>query len=306
MALARVGSKMLSCLMNNLQPCQFLLGLRIADNCATLVLMVKIRLDVLLTERGLVESRSKAQALIMAGKVRVGDQVMTKAGAQISPEANVSLDRDLLYVSRGGLKLAAALDAFTINPNNAICADVGASTGGFTDVLLQRDAARVYAIDVGYGQLAWKLRQDERVVVIERTNARHLEALPEPVDLVTIDVSFISLKLIFPVVIKWLAPSALVVALVKPQFEAGKAQVGKGGVVRDRAVHRQVLENVMTYAADIDLNTLGLIPSPITGPAGNHEFLLCLGRETSRRKTSRLPLDMTTAVENCLAMLAYV
>lgn len=285
-----------------MQPGRFL-GLQIANNCATLVLMAKIRLDVLLTERGLVESRSKAQALIMAGKVRVEDQVMTKAGAQISPEANVSLDRDLPYVSRGGLKLAAALDAFKIDPSDAICADVGASTGGFTDVLLQRGATRVYAIDVGYGQLAWKLRQDERVVVKERTNARHLEMLPEPIDLVTIDVSFISLKLIFPVVVNWLAPSALVVALVKPQFEAGKAQVGKGGVVRDQAVHRQVLENVMAYAADIDLNPLGLILSPITGPAGNHEFLLCLARETSRRETSRLSLEMMTAIENCLAML---
>lgn len=226
---------------------------------------------------------------------------MTKAGAQIPPEANVSLDNDLPYVGRGGVKLAVALDAFTIDPSNAACADVGASTGGFTDVLLQRGAARVYAIDVGYGQLAWKLRQDKRVVVMERTNARHLEALPEPIDLATIDVSFISLKLILPAVIKWLAPSALVVALVKPQFEAGKAQVDKGGVVRNRAVHRQVLENVIAYAADIDLNTFGLIPSPITGPAGNHEFLLCLGR-----KTSRSSLEMMTAIEHCLAMLTYV
>jgi 23S rRNA (cytidine1920-2'-O)/16S rRNA (cytidine1409-2'-O)-methyltransferase len=295
---------MLSCFMKNL-PGQFL-GLQIAGNCATLVLMAKIRLDVLLTERGLVESRSKAQALIMAGKVRVEGQVMTKVGAQISPEANVTLDSDLPYVSRGGLKLAAALDAFTIDPSDAICADVGASTGGFTDVLLQRGAARVYAIDVGYGQLAWKLRQDERVVVMERTNARHLEALPEPVGLVTIDVSFISLRLIFPTVINWLASFALVVALVKPQFEAGKAQVGKGGVVRERAVHRQVLEDVMAYAADIGLNTLGLIPSPITGPAGNYEFLLCLARETSRCETSWLSLEMMTAIENCLAMLTYV
>jgi 23S rRNA (cytidine1920-2'-O)/16S rRNA (cytidine1409-2'-O)-methyltransferase len=260
--------------------------------------MAKIRLDVLLTERGLVESRSKAQALIMAGKVRVEDQVIIKAGAQIPLEANISLDSDLPYVSRGGVKLAVALDAFTIDPSNAVCADVGASTGGFTDVLLERGAARVYAIDVGYGQLAWKLRQDERVVVMERTNARYLEVLPEPIDLVTIDVSFISLKLIWPAVVKWLATSALVVALVKPQFEAGKAQVDKGGVVRDRAVHRQVLEVVIAYAAEVDLNMFGLIPSPITGPAGNHEFLLCLGRQISRPS-----LETMTAIENCLTML---
>jgi 23S rRNA (cytidine1920-2'-O)/16S rRNA (cytidine1409-2'-O)-methyltransferase len=164
--------------------------------------MTKVRLDVLLAERGLVESRNKAQALIMAGRVRVGDHVVIKAGTQISVEAEISIENDLPYVSRGGLKLAAALDAFEIDPGGAVCADVGASTGGFTDVLLQRGAAQVYAIDVGYGQLAWKLRQDKRVVVMERTNARYLETLPEPVGLATIDVSFISLKLILPAVVK--------------------------------------------------------------------------------------------------------
>lgn len=260
--------------------------------------MAKVRLDVLLTEKGLAESRSKAQALIMAGKVQVNGQVMTKVGTQVSPEAEILVEEDLPYVSRGGLKLAAGLDTFKINPARAICADVGASTGGFTDVLLQRGAARVYAIDVGYGQLAWKLRQDERVVTMERTNARYLEALPEPVELVTIDASFISLKLLLPAVIKWLACPALVVALIKPQFEAGQAQVGKGGVVRDRAVQRQVLENVMTYATSLGLEPLGLTPSPITGPAGNHEFLSCLGWKTA------LPVvDMAGAVEACLAEL---
>ena len=189
-------------------------------------MMAKVRLDVLLTEKGLAETRSKAQALIMAGKVRVEGQVVTKAGTKTSVEAEVTLVDDLPYVSRGGLKLAAALDAFEIDPNGAICADVGVSTGGFTDVLLQRGATRIYAIDVGYGQLAWSLRQDERVVVMERTNARHLEVLPELIDLVTIDVSFISLRLIFPAVVKWLKPSAVGVALVKPLFEAGKDKVG--------------------------------------------------------------------------------
>jgi 23S rRNA (cytidine1920-2'-O)/16S rRNA (cytidine1409-2'-O)-methyltransferase len=260
--------------------------------------MAKVRLDVLLTKKGLVESRSRAQAMIMAGKVQVEGRVVTKAGTQIPVEANIRIERDLPYVGRGGLKLAMALDRFKIDPSKAICADVGASTGGFADVLLQRGAARVYAIDVGYGQLDWKLRRNERVVVMERTNARYLEVLPEQVNLVTIDVSFISLKLIFPAVVRWLVPAALVVALVKPQFEAGKAQVSKGGVVRDRTVHRQVLENVITYATEVDLNVLGLIPSPITGPAGNHEFLLWLSGQIIQP-----PLETTAAIENCLAML---
>ena len=260
--------------------------------------MAKVRLDILLTEKGLAESRSKAQALIMAGKVQVEGQVVTKVGTLVSPEAEIRLEDALPYVSRGGLKLAAGLDMFRIDPRGAICADVGASTGGFTDVLLQRGAARVYAIDVGYGQLAWKLRQDERVVIMERTNARYLETLPEPVELVTIDASFISLKLILPAVIKWLACPALVIALIKPQFEAGKAQVGKGGVVRDRVVQRQVLENIITYATRLGLEPGGVTPSPIIGPAGNHEFLICLGW-----KTTWPPVDIVVAVETCLTKL---
>jgi 23S rRNA (cytidine1920-2'-O)/16S rRNA (cytidine1409-2'-O)-methyltransferase len=257
--------------------------------------MTKVRLDVLLTEKGLSESRNRAQALIMAGKVRVDGRVVTKAGMQTSSEANISIKSELPYVSRGGLKLAAALDVFDVNPQDAICADVGASTGGFTDVLLQRGAARVYAIDVGYGQLAWKLRQDDHVIVMERTNARYLECLPEPVNLVTIDASFISLKLILPTIVNWLNSPAWAVALVKPQFEAEKAQVGKGGVVRDNRVHRQVLKNATTYAAQSNLKVLGLIPSPITGPAGNHEFLLFLGWQSS------LPLiNVEVAIEDCL------
>jgi 23S rRNA (cytidine1920-2'-O)/16S rRNA (cytidine1409-2'-O)-methyltransferase len=260
--------------------------------------MAKVRLDVLLTEKGLVETRSKAQALIMAGKVRIGDRIVTKAGTQVLPDIEVSVAEDLPYVSRGGLKLAGALDAFALDPSDAVCADVGASTGGFTDVLLQRGAARVYAIDVGYGQLAWKLRQDERVVVMERTNARHLESLPEPVDLVTIDASFISLKLIFPAVVQWLKSGASVVALVKPQFEAGKKQVGKGGVVRDPSVHRQVLEKAIHYAAESDLAVVGLAISPITGPAGNHEFLLHLGYQITSPA-----FEVDAAIEDCLALV---
>lgn len=231
----------------------------------------------------------------MAGKVCVDGRVVTKAGMQISSQANISIKSELPYVSRGGLKLVAALDGFDISPQEAICADVGASTGGFTDVLLQRGAARVYAIDVGYGQLAWKLRQNERVTVMERTNARYLERLPEPVNLVTIDASFISLKLILPAIVNWLNSPARVIALVKPQFEAEKAQVGKGGVVRDKRVHRQVLQNVITYAAQSDFKVLGLIPSPITGPAGNQEFLLYLGWQSSLA-----PIDIEEAVTDCL------
>ncbi|MBN1993020.1 MAG: TlyA family RNA methyltransferase [Anaerolineae bacterium] len=260
--------------------------------------MTKRRLDILLTEKGLADSRSKAQALIMAGKVRVDGRPITKAGAQIPLEARLNVEDDLPYASRGGLKLAAALDEFALDPRGTVCTDVGASTGGFTDVLLQRGAARVYAIDVGYGQLAWSLRQDERVVVMERTNARYLETLPEQIDLATIDVSFISLKLIFPAVVKWLQPAGLVVALVKPQFEAGKTQVGKGGVVRDRAVQRQVLEKVLAYAAEAGLIPFGLLPSPITGPAGNQEFLI--GWQC---QIIHSPLETTVAIENCLAGL---
>ncbi|MEW5961897.1 MAG: TlyA family RNA methyltransferase [Chloroflexota bacterium] len=257
--------------------------------------MKKLRLDILLTEKGLAESRSKAQALIMAGKVRVNGQVVTKAGSQLPVEAEISLESDLPYVSRGGIKLAAALEAFEIDPTGVVCADVGAATGGFTDVLLQQGAKRVYAIDVGYGQLAWTLRQDNRVVVMERTNARYLESLPEPVQFVSIDASFISLKLLLPVVTRWLSVPGRVVALVKPQFEAGKSQVGKGGVVRELAVHRQVLENAARYAHEVNLQVLGLIPSPLTGPAGNYEFLLYLGWQTSLA-----PVEVPALIENCL------
>jgi 23S rRNA (cytidine1920-2'-O)/16S rRNA (cytidine1409-2'-O)-methyltransferase len=260
--------------------------------------MSKLRLDVLLTEKGLAESRSKAQALIMAGKVRVEGRIVTKVGTPVAAGAEINVESELPYVSRGGVKLAGALDAFQIDPGGAICADVGASTGGFTDVLLQRGAARVYAIDVGYGQLAWKLRQDERVVVMERTNARYLTNLPEPVNLATIDVSFISLRLILPAVARWLASPAFIVALVKPQFEADKEQVGKGGVVRDVAVHRQVLEETSAYVKSIGLSVAGITVSPITGPAGNHEFFICAGKETSREQ-----VDIETAIDACLASL---
>jgi 23S rRNA (cytidine1920-2'-O)/16S rRNA (cytidine1409-2'-O)-methyltransferase len=233
----------------------------------------KERLDVLMVEQGLAESRQQAQRLIMAGQVAVGDRVMDKPGTRVPIATQMTVKGRLPYASRGGLKLVAALDAFDLDVHGWIVADVGASTGGFTDCLLQRGVARVYAIDVGYGQLAWKLQQDPRVVVMDRTNARYLEELAEPVHLATIDVSFISLKLILPRVRGWLREGGQVVALVKPQFEAGRRQVGKGGVVRDPAVHQQVLDNLATWAESEGMGMRGLIRSPITGPAGNVEFL---------------------------------
>ena len=239
----------------------------------------KRRLDHLLVGRRLAESGRQAQALVMAGQVSVDGRVITKPGTRISTDARVEV-RDLRqYVSRGGLKLEAALNEFDVEVPQAVCADVGASTGGFTDCLLQRKAARVYAIDVGYGQLAWKLRQDQRVVVMERTNVRYLADLPEPIKIVTIDVSFISLRLVLPMVCRWLADHAEIISLIKPQFEAGRNQVGKGGVVRDPAVHRMVLEKVNNFALDCGLSARGLIRSPIVGPAGNIEFLIHLQQE---------------------------
>jgi 23S rRNA (cytidine1920-2'-O)/16S rRNA (cytidine1409-2'-O)-methyltransferase len=233
----------------------------------------KKRLDLLMVERGLAESRQQAQRLIMAGQVLVDDHPVDKPGTRVAIAADLRASSGPPYVSRGGLKLEAALEAFAIDVEGQVAADVGASTGGFTDCLLQGGAARVYAIDVGYGQLAWKLQQDPRVIIMDRTNARYLEDLPEPVSLVTVDVSFISLKLILPVAMNWLGPGGQIVALIKPQFEAGPDRVGKGGVVRDPAVHRQVLLDITSWAGSQGLVLQGLIRSPITGPAGNIEFL---------------------------------
>ncbi len=224
-------------------------------------------------ERGLVASRTEAQRLIRAGEVLVAGQMVDQPGAPVPPDAPIALTARPRFVSRGGEKLEAALVGFGIDVRGQVAADVGASTGGFTDCLLQRGAARVYAIDVGYGQLDWQLRQDPRVVVMERTNARYLEQLPEKVHLVTIDVSFISLRLILPQAVKWMHPQGQVIALVKPQFEAGRRDVGKGGVVRDPAVHRRVIEEVTRAAASLGLTLRGLMVSPLLGPAGNREFL---------------------------------
>lgn len=239
----------------------------------------KERLDALLVNRGMFESRAKAQAAIMAGQVLVNEQKIDKPGTQVKPEVTIRLlGNQLRYVSRGGLKLEKALQIFPISVEGKVVADVGASTGGFTDCALQNGAAKVYALDVGYGQLAWKLRSDERVINMERTNVRYLEAkdLPEQVDAVTIDVAFISLDKILPAVHKILKTTGFVVALIKPQFEAGKENVGKKGVVREASVHMDVIRNVIAFAKGEGFGIAGLDFSPIKGPEGNIEYLLHL------------------------------
>jgi 23S rRNA (cytidine1920-2'-O)/16S rRNA (cytidine1409-2'-O)-methyltransferase len=237
---------------------------------------LRMRLDQLLVERGLAPSRARAQGLILAGAVRVEGDVVDKAGKAVPTDAAVEIvSADHPWVSRGGVKLAAALDAFGVSPAGKRCLDIGASTGGFTHVLLERGAAQVVALDVGRGQLDWRLRQDARVVVREGVNARYLarEDLPGPFDLVTVDVSFISLRLVLPALVAQLAPGGEMVILVKPQFEAGRAQVARGGVVRDPAVREEAIERVLAAARDLGLGCLGRIASPIPGPAGNVEEL---------------------------------
>ncbi len=246
--------------------------------------MAKVRLDVLLVERGLAESRAKAQALIMAGQVRVAGQVALKPATTVQADSLLMVDSGPRFVSRGGEKLEAALDVFQVNVSGWVCADVGASTGGFTDCLLQRGATKVYAIDVGKGILHWKLRNDPRVVVMEETNARYVESLAEPVSLVTVDASFISLKVLLPVIKNWKfakgkasEETGNVIALIKPQFEAGRKDVARGdGVIRDPSIHRQVLLDVLGYGQTEGFQILGLIKSPLLGPKGNTEFLVWL------------------------------
>lgn len=242
----------------------------------------KRRADQVLVERGLAESRSKAQALIMAGLVFSAEKRVEKAGQPVAEDQPLEVrGQEHPWVSRGGLKLEKGLDAFEIDPEGLDCLDIGASTGGFTDVLLSRGAARVYAVDVGHGQLAWKLRQDERVVVLEKTNARHLtaEQVPEPVDLVVCDASFIGLETVLPAGLALTRPGARLVALIKPQFEVGRERVGKGGVVRDPELHREVCARISAWlAAQPDWRVLGIAESPITGPEGNVEFLIGAAR----------------------------
>ena len=236
----------------------------------------KTRLDVLLVERGLVESRQKAQAVIMAGQVFVARQKVDKPGTAVANDAEIEVRGHVLrYVSRGGLKLEKAMQTWPITLEGKVCADIGASTGGFTDCMLQNGAQKVYAVDVGYGQLDWKLRNDERVVCLERTNARYLshEEIPDTLDFASIDVSFISLKLIFPALYALLREGGEIACLIKPQFEAGREKVGKKGVVRDSSVHKEVLENFLDYAKENHFTVLGITYSPIRGPEGNIEYL---------------------------------
>ncbi len=256
----------------------------------------KVRLDVLLTERNLAPSREAAKRLIMAGDVRVNGEVRDKPGMKVPRDVAITVRQVPRFVSRGGEKLAAALAVFPVQVEGRVCADVGASTGGFTDCLLQNGAARVYAIDVGYGQLDYRLRADDRVIVMERTNARYVEALPEPVSLVVSDVSFISLRYLLPVIRGWLAGDAELLVLVKPQFEAGRDAVGKGGVVRDRAVHERVLRDVLGAAQREGYAVRSVTPSPLKGPAGNVEFLAWLALEPGPE-----PCDVAAVIRAAVA-----
>ena len=250
--------------------------------------MAKIRLDVYLTEKGLTTSRERAKALIMAGQVYVKNQKCDKAGTMLDEEEkDVEIrGEQLKYVSRGGLKLEKAMQEFPITLNGKVTMDIGASIGGFTDCMLQNGARKVYAVDVGYGQFAWKLRSDERVVNMERTNIRYVtpEDIGEPIDFASIDVSFISLRLVLPAAYNLLSPNGEIVALIKPQFEAGKGQVGKKGVVRDKNIHFEVIRNVLDFAAENGFKLLGLSYSPIKGPEGNIEYLAYIRKSDKSEK----------------------
>jgi len=239
----------------------------------------KKRIDILLVEKNICTSRQRARGLIMSGRVLVNQNLCDKPGTQVFDDADITVKGNQLpYVSRGGLKLEAALKATGIDCNGLICLDVGASTGGFTDCLLQHGAARVFAVDVGYGQLAWSLRQDPRVVVIERTNIRNMDPnlIPRPVDLATIDTSFISLKIVVPSTLPFVKPNGIILALIKPQFEAGKGRVGKGGVVKDPALQTEIINDLRFFFITHHLVCGSIIPSPVRGPKGNQEFIIQL------------------------------
>jgi 23S rRNA (cytidine1920-2'-O)/16S rRNA (cytidine1409-2'-O)-methyltransferase len=240
-------------------------------------MMAKTRIDTLLVDRGLVKNLALAQRLLMAGQVRVNEQLVLNPASRVDPTDVLAVENGPRFVSRGGEKLEAGLHAFGLVVTGRVCADVGASTGGFTDCLLHHGAVRVYAIDVGHGILDWKLRQDTRVIVMEETNARHINHLPEQVNLVTIDASFISLKVLLPVVRDWLSFAGEVIALIKPQFEVGRAQAAHArGVIRDAKIHRSVLLNILNFSQKVGYDTCGLIRSPLLGPKGNSEFLAYL------------------------------
>ncbi|GAV22357.1 TlyA family RNA methyltransferase [Carboxydothermus pertinax] len=264
---------------------------------------MKKRLDVLLVERGLVQSREKARALIIAGEVVVGEQKITKPGTMVLEETPIRIiGQGLKYVSRGGYKLEKALEEFKVSLQGKIVIDIGASTGGFTDCALQNGAKRVFAVDVGYGQLSFKLRQDPRVVVFERTNIRYFEGekLPVRPDFATCDVSFISLKLVLPKIKEILVPDGQAIVLIKPQFEAGREKVGKKGVVKDPDTHREVIKEIIGFAKDTGFSVLGLTYSPITGPEGNIEYLLYLSTKKTEKEVS---IDISRVVEEAFLRL---
>ncbi len=242
----------------------------------------KKRLDLIVFEKGLVSSRMRAKAVIMAGRILVNNIVVDKPGLSIKTDAEIILKGDdIAFVSRGGLKLEKALKEMPVNVLNTICLDVGASTGGFTDCLLQYGASLVYAVDVGYGQIAWKLRTDKKVVVIERTNIRYMtkETIPDSIDIAVIDVSFISLKIVVPAVLKFLKPNSTILALIKPQFEVGKKMVGKKGVVKDPLLHESVIKDISYFFTNIGLVCKKVVPSPVLGPKGNKEFIIILQKK---------------------------
>ena len=258
--------------------------------------MKKIRLDQLVFDLGLAESRERAKTTVMSGLVFVNGQRADKPGMQVSPDIKVEVKGTALpYVSRGGLKLEKALKVFPIDVKDKVCIDCGASTGGFTDVLLKNGAAKVYSVDVGYGQLAWSLRNDERVVNMERTNIRYIssELIPEPLDICVMDLSFISVKLVLPAVCALLKDNAQLVCLIKPQFEAGREEVGKKGVVRDKAVHLSVIESVLSFAPTVGMTVMGLDFSPIKGPEGNREYLCYMKKGVQEAD----PIDVAAIVE---------
>jgi 23S rRNA (cytidine1920-2'-O)/16S rRNA (cytidine1409-2'-O)-methyltransferase len=243
----------------------------------------KLRIDNLLVARGLFESRESAQRSIMAGEIRIGEQVAAKASQLVDPDATVTVAQAQRYVGRGGQKLEGALEHFRVEVKNKIALDIGASTGGFTDCLLQNGARNIYAVDVGHGQLAWKIRNDPRVIVLEKVNARSLsrEQIPEMVDLVVIDVSFISLTLILPSAFDLITPDGVVLALIKPQFELGREDVGRGGIVRDAALHEKAQQKIVQFAEKAGHRVIGLVPSTITGTDGNQEFFICLRKRSA-------------------------
>ena len=261
---------------------------------------MKIRLDQYLVQHGLIQSRERAKAMIMSGVVFVNEQKVDKAGEMIKEDAKVEVrGHDIGYVSRGGLKLEKAMQCFPLTPKGKVCMDIGASTGGFTDCMLQNGAKKVYAVDVGNGQLAWKLRQDERVVCMEKTNIRYVtrEQIAEPIEFSSIDVAFISLTKVLEPVKALLTPDGEIVALIKPQFEAGREQVGKKGVVRDKAVHLEVVERILAYASGIGFQILNLEFSPIKGPEGNIEYLVHLKNHEEGTACENMPVDPKAIVE---------